>query len=78
MENTARTIVEIFTDLEETKLMYSEGLIDKTDALTSMMEILTTEVIANSKDNRRRADYKVASVERLRKIQEIMLCSELE
>lgn len=78
MEKTAITINDVFNRLEEIRKQYRDGLIDKTDTLSFMTILLVAEVIANSKDNRLQADSHHQSVERLRKIQEIMLLHEVE
>ena len=72
METTTNTMDDTFNRLEEIREQYQNGLIDKTDALSSMTILLVAEVIANSKDNRQRAGSYSNSVEKLRKIQEIM------
>ncbi len=72
METTTNTMDDTFNRLEEIREQYRNGLIDKTDALSSMTILLVAEVIANSKDNRQRADSYSNSVEKLRKTQEIM------
>lgn len=78
MEATVITMNEVFTRLNLIKTQYAEGVIDKTDALSDTALLLVVEVIADSKDNRDKANAQSDSIERLRKIQEIMLLSELE
>jgi len=62
---------DIFIAFDEIKANYREGLIDKTDMLSSIAKIIGNEVLENSAENRKKANENADITKKFEKVMKI-------